>query len=174
MDVTQYFAIAAGGLYGVVVIISFIAHLVHLCRTHLSATFLRHVIYPFFLNRHRFVGPWTRTSVLLHIFYWATMGFCCSFRTTGLTDASARAGTLSLINMIPLFSSFHLSFVADMFGISLRAYRQLHGSVGYVAGALTLFHTVVNVTRGALQSHARIYGLMVRFSLKLSLMYYRT
>lgn len=161
MDVTQYFAVAAGGIFGVVVIVNFIAQLAHLWRTHLSATILRHVIYPFFLSRHRFVGPWTRTSVLLHLFYWAAMGFCCSFRVTNLTDASARAGTLSLINMIPLYSSFHLSFVADMLGISLRAYRRLHGSVGYVAGALTIFHTVINVTHGVSQPHSRTYGLMV-------------
>ena len=164
MDVTDIYAIAAGGLYGIILFVNFVTRSISFLRTYLSVIILRHVIYPFFLRRHRVLGPWTRSSVLLHTFYWAGTIFCGSFGASNFATAAARAGILSLINMIPLYSGFHLSFVADMLGISLKSYRHLHGSIGRMIGALTIFHVVVNVAQDvqfSSQTPTKLWGLIV-------------
>ncbi|ODH50724.1 hypothetical protein GX48_03232 [Paracoccidioides brasiliensis] len=58
-------------------------------------------------------------------------------------DAGRRAGTLSLINMIFLFIWLHLSFVADLLGISLRRCRGSHRAAGWMVMALSATHAVL-------------------------------
>ena len=66
--------------------------------------------------------------------------FYIFFQVSDLADAGKRAGTLLLINMIPLYAGLHLSFVADLLGVSVRIYICFHGSVGVMAGALALLY----------------------------------
>lgn len=55
---------------------------------------------------------------------------------------------LSLINMVPLFAGFHLSFLADLLGVSVSMYQHIHSSVGLMSFFLVLFHVLVAVTSG--------------------------
>ncbi len=78
-----------------------------------------------------------------------------------------RAGTLSLINLIPLYSGLHLSFLADMLGLSVRTYTKLHGSIGVTSGALAAFHIGVALAgskHASFNSESRLYGLIVSWT----------
>jgi hypothetical protein len=57
-----------------------------------------------------------------------------------------RAGTLSLINLILLFASPHLDFLADLLGVTLSMVRQIYRSVGVMTVLLTVFHVLVAVS----------------------------
>lgn len=50
---------------------------------------------------------------------------------------------LYLINVIPLFPSLHLSFLADLFGVSVTTGRHIRRSAGWMMFALMLFRILV-------------------------------
>ena len=115
------------------------------------------------IRRYRFLGPWTRSSVLLHFLYLAIIAFCNAFGVKILDQASMRAGTLSLINIVPLYFGFHISFVADILGFSLQLYKRIYRIIALVSTALGLFYVIVSATSGSSGSlgRQRVYGLTV-------------
>jgi hypothetical protein len=50
-----------------------------------------------------------------------------------------------MINLIPLFTVPHLSTLADLLGVTLSTFRQIHRSVGVMAVMLTIFHLLVMI-----------------------------
>ena len=62
-----------------------------------------------------------------------------------ISESGLQAGSLSLINMVPVFAGPHLSFLADLLGLSMSTYRHLHRSAGIMSCSLTLFHVLVAV-----------------------------
>jgi hypothetical protein len=101
--------------------------------------------YPYLIQRHRFLGPWSRAGVLVHLIYIAVNGFCLGYGLPPVSIAGVRAGTLSLANLIPLFSGLHLSFLADLLGVSLSTYRLIHRSMAFMSFGLALFHVLVGI-----------------------------
>lgn len=163
MDVTQFYAIVAGGIIGLLLIVRFVIRVIQFLQPW-SILLLRHALYPFLLKRHRFLGPWTRAEVSLQLLYLAVNIFCNSFGVSDVKEAGARAGTLSLINLIPVYFGVHLSFLGDLLGISLPAYRFAHGSTGTMSVMLGLFHVIVNVAGNPSFSYdvsGQLFGLIV-------------
>ena len=75
--------------------------------------------------------------------YTAVDLFYVSFRASTISDAGLRAGSLAVVNMVPLFAGAHLAFFADRLGISLRAVRVVHRSADFMAFSLVLLHVLV-------------------------------
>ncbi len=143
MDVTQFYAIAAGGC----IILLFIIHsLIRLSRfIKLCDTLLRkHLVYPLLLRRHRLLGPWTRAQVVFQLIYLGGNVFCTCFKVSTASEAATRAGNLSLINMMPAYFGFHLSFICDLLGVSLPLYRLFHASTGTMSVLLGLLHVIIH------------------------------
>lgn len=112
----------------------------------------KHLVYRYVLHRHRLIGPWSLAGVLLQLIYIAGNMTCFSLggshvetQISPLSRAGLRAGTLSVINLIPLFASPHLDTLADLLGVTLTTVRQMHRSVGVMAVLLTVFHVIVAV-----------------------------
>ncbi|KFY19587.1 hypothetical protein V493_07902, partial [Pseudogymnoascus sp. VKM F-4281 (FW-2241)] len=89
--------------------------------------------------------PWSRAGVLLQLIYTTLNLFCVGFRVSTISGAGLRAGSLAVVNMIPLFAGAHLAFFADQLGVSLKTIRAVHRSVGFMAFSLGLFHVLVIV-----------------------------
>ena len=66
------------------------------------------------------------------------------FKVTSVSTAGSRTGVLSLINIIPLFFGFHLGYLADLLGVSLRTYRWVHIAAASMAIALGAAHVVIH------------------------------
>ena len=118
MNVPQVYAIAAGGVFVSLLIMKSVSSIHHIFHA-LSILVAKHLTYPFLVRRHRLLGPWSRADVLLQVTYFTINMLCMTFRVVSVKDAGARAGTLAMINLTPLFFGFHLSFLADILGISL-------------------------------------------------------
>lgn len=107
----------------------------------------RHLRYSYVLDRHQFLGPWTRAQVLIQLVYIALNVLCLVFRdifhVLTIADAGQRAGTMALINMIPLFAGLHLTALSDALGTRLATVRLLHRSASLMASALALFHILI-------------------------------
>lgn len=138
MDITQAYAIAAGGIFLILFLINCLPTVLQLTRLVLYT--VKHHMYPYVLSRHRFLGPWTRASVLFQLVYITLNVVCITLQVSTVRQAGLRAGTLSLINMVPLFAGLHYGFLADLFGISLDVYRRIHRSAGLMSFFLALFH----------------------------------
>ena len=164
IDTPQAYAIAAGSF--------FVALLFARTRNHLKACVefarrlaLRHLAYPQLIRRRRFIGPWSRAGVFVQLLFFAANAFCISFRAMSIRDAGRRAAHLSLINLISAYGGPHLSFLADVFGVSLGTFRLIHRSAGAMSLLLLVFHVGVSTairTPFPLRVAENMWGLIVR------------
>lgn len=146
MDIIQTYAVAAGGILFALFLINLLPYLASLWK-HISLFTSKHLTYPYLLHRHRLIGPWSRAEVLIQVAYVTANFFCLSFKVLDVAKAGTRAGTLSLVNMIPLFAGPSLSFLADRLGVPLKVYRCAHRSAGYMTFLLVLIHVLLAVSQ---------------------------
>lgn len=107
--------------------------------------------YCFLVNRYVLIGPFTVASAFFQLLYIGGNVVSLVYGVDSVAQAASRAGTLSLVNMAPLYFAMHLSYLADVFGLSLATYRQLHRSCGLIAVGHVIFHGAV-----ALTHHSRL------------------
>ncbi|PQE10457.1 cell surface metalloreductase protein [Rutstroemia sp. NJR-2017a BBW] len=100
------------------------------------------LIYPQLIHRHRYLGPWSPAGVLAQLCCIAVNMFCVGFNASSLRVASLRAADLALINLIPAFASLHLSFPADVLGLTLKTYPRFHRVLGAMSCCLLAFHAI--------------------------------
>jgi hypothetical protein len=162
MDITLGYAIALGG---VLIVLFLVNQPVKPLKPYFNRA-LRYLMYPHVIRRHRLLGPWTRADIILQLIYLGINAFCLGF-WVDITKAGLRAGTLSLINLIPLFLGQHMSFIADILGISLATFRYLHRSAALMSSGLVIFHILSVITRVAfiLRGTKNISGAAVSTSL---------
>ncbi|CAM1503403.1 Fc.00g081790.m01.CDS01 [Cosmosporella sp. VM-42] len=145
MDLTTKYSICLAGIFMVMLIA---AHLlppsIRLAR-YLRILALEKLCYYYVVKRHAVLGPWSAATVLLHILYVLINLGCVCYGPATTTEVASRAGTLSLINMAPIFVSAYLSFLADLFGVSLSTYRRIHRSCGITAANLLLVHGLLSL-----------------------------
>lgn len=164
MDPSLFYAITGAGITAVLLVFQLSRRVHRFLQDSVLIFLFRHVVYPLCINRHTLVGPWSRGVVLLQAFYWAATLFCSCFQIQSLPEAATRTGILSLINLVPLYLGFQLSFVADILGVSLRLWRHLHGTLGVIAVVLALVHVSISLAtdRGILQGRKGLYTILVR------------
>jgi hypothetical protein len=142
MDITSIYAVTAGGICATLFFVNIFPYVAPLASK--TSTFIfKHFIFPFLLRRHSFVGPWTRGAVLVHALYIATNLFCLCFRAMSRVDAARRAGALSMINMVALFTTGNLTICTDIFRISRLIGLQIHRATGWMVASLIGLHIVL-------------------------------
>ncbi len=144
MEITQIYAIVAGGVFLLLMFMKGFPFIQQVLQS-LNITISRYLTYPLIVRRHRLLGPWRPADVLLQLLYISLNVFCVTFRVTSFDEVGDRAGTLSIINMAPLFFGLHLSFLADLLGLSLSNYRRIHRSAGMMSFALVALYTFAAV-----------------------------
>lgn len=166
MDLSIFYAIAAGGLIAVVFLVQISRYIRRILQDSIIAFLFRHAVYPLCVSRHTLLGPWSRGMVLIQVIYWTTTLFFSCFRIRSSSEAASRTGVLSLINLVPLYFGFQLSFVADILGVSIRLWRQLHGTLGVMAAVLALVHAGISITtdRRVIQGYKGLYTILVSFT----------
>ena len=151
MSLTQIYAVVIGGIFCALLLLNGLPWIAHSVR-YLSPLISKHMFYRYSLRRHRLVGPWSRAGVLLQLIYVAGNITCISLgvspsrpQTSTMSQAGLRAGTLSIVNLIPLFAGPHLGSFADLLGVNLSTIRQILRSAGVMAVLLAVFHTLVAI-----------------------------
>ena len=145
MDITLGYAIVAGGVLFIPLIIHVLprlSYLISLAPRRLRWT-LKYLTYLYLVRWHRFLGLWTLTDVMVQLVYISCNSFCLGFWASSLEMASVRASNLSLINLITLFLGLHLSFLANTFSVSLNTFRHIYRFAGLIALGLVLFYAIV-------------------------------
>lgn len=144
MNALAIYAIAAGGIFAGLFMIRTLSILTSWTNLF-SVLVSRHLTLPFVVHRNRLLGPWSRASVLLHALYAAINVFLVVFRIESFTGAGRRAGELALVNLIFPLSATHISFLADLLGITWGTCRRIHRATGWMATALLAIHIVAAV-----------------------------
>ena len=162
MNLTQIYATIVGVVFSVLIFFNTVRKLWRVLQRP-KFFLLRHLIYPLVVDRNFFIGPWTRISLVLRLVYLSiSVFFLTIFRAKSILETGVRAGALALINMIPLFFGLHLSFLADLCGISLKKYRCLHAAGAYMSFVLALYHVIVgmlNQSKTMLLHSTYVYGI---------------
>ncbi|PVH67427.1 hypothetical protein DL98DRAFT_443624, partial [Cadophora sp. DSE1049] len=140
MDWTQIYAIVAAGIFSMFVTVHFHKYL----NQFVNYMFLlsRHLTYPRLVHRHRFLGPWSPSVVIIQLIYIAANTFCATFPASTVAEIGRRAGTLAAINMVPLFAGPHLAFLEDILGTPLGTIHLIHRSAGIMAFSLSIVHAL--------------------------------
>jgi hypothetical protein len=157
------YAVSVGGIFAFLLLVNTLPYFqASLAFAH--RLILQYLVFPQLLRRNRFVGPWSPADVLLQICYVTANAFCLGFRAESFGEAGVRAARLSLINMVPAFAGPHLSFLADVLGVSLRTFRRIHRSAGVVSVLLLALHVATVVaakTQFPLQDAKNMWALVV-------------
>jgi len=169
MEITVGYAIAAGGILLILALINLLPLLSQLtsCARPFFRLVSRYLLYRNLIGRHRFLGPWTFADVIIQLLYIVINSFCLSFRLPNIArfaTAGIRAGNLSLLTLSLLFLGPHLSFLADVIGVSLSTFRRIHRSAGLMSLGLVLVHTLAiftSRTTFALRSTQNKFGIVV-------------
>ena len=141
MDGTQIYALVAAGIFSMFILVHFRKYLNRL----VNHVFLlsRHLTYPRLVHRHRFLGPWSPAVVIMQLVYIAANVFCVTFPASSIAEIGRRAGTLAVINMVPLFAGPHLAFLGNILGTSLGTIHLIHRSAGIMTFSLSIAHVLV-------------------------------
>ncbi len=100
-----------------------------------------------------------------HLLYWGCTLSCTCIEVKTLTQASARAGFLAIIHLVPLFFEEHLSLTANLIDMPLLIYQQVHSSMRIVTSVLSMFHVLVNVLTDSklnFQDDFLLYDFVIR------------
>lgn len=166
MEITLAFAIAGGGILLSLALFK-LRHRIRRFLKGFSFWTYKHFVYPQFLHRHRFFGPWSRADVLLQSIYIAGNVLCVAVKVSSVSEAGLRAANLSLINLIPLFSGPSFNVLTDLLGVSLGIFRRFHRSAGVMILALLAFHIItVMASHPSFSLHVseNLWGVIVSFN----------
>lgn len=153
MNPSAIYAISAGGILAGLFLNRALSILINWTNLF-SVLVSRHLTLPFIVHRHRLWGPWSRASVLLHALYITVNVFLVLLKMDSLTGVSGRAGELALVNLIFPLSATHLSYLADILGITWRTCCRIHRATGWMAVVLLSFHVIT-----AVQTHQFSFSL---------------
>lgn len=144
MNALAIYAIAAGGIF-VGLFLTQTLSILNNWTSLFSVLVSQHLTLLFVIHRHLLWGLWTQASVILHVSYVVINVFLIFFRMELLTGIGCWAGELALINLIFPLSATHLSYLADLLGITLCTCHRIHHVTGWMAIALLLFHIIIEV-----------------------------
>lgn len=170
MNVTQIYAIATGVIFSLCIIVHMALLFVWLLQP-CNMFVVKFFLYPLMLWRHWFFKPWTWVQVFFHLLYLAVNIFCSTFQVSTVREVGNRAGTLSLINMMPFYFTYHLSFISDILGLFLLTYHCIHASTGVMSVFLGLVHAIINVVTTTNLNLFSASGQLFKFIVKLQLIW---
>ena len=115
MPVVKWYSRILAGVPGVLILIQLYPLA---CSLYWLAKFvlLRYLAYPLAVNR-QYWSSVTNLQVLLLSIYLAANGLCMGLGVKTALDLTVRSGTMTSINMVPLFFGGRTSFIADRLGV---------------------------------------------------------
>lgn len=166
MDITEKYAITIWGVFLFLLLANF-RRLLRLC-TQAFLLLITRLSYVRILRRFKHIGPWHINTIFLLAFFFGgnvyLTFFNGFFKLVSVKETSARAANLSLINLVPVIAGPSQSFLASLFGLSLRSFQKIHRSLALLSLFLVLVHVAaVIVSQGtfSLRIVRNVWALVV-------------
>lgn len=150
MKPTQIYCIAAGGMFLTLFLYQLSSSISHWIQDRTVFYIFKYLIYLFIYKRRYLLPSMTRLRFTLLLIYWTDTAICNVVGVRTISQADSRAEVLFTINLISLFFADRLSFAADLFGLSLQTYIQVHDSIECMTIIQRLIHILIFITRNAL------------------------
>ncbi|KAI9767639.1 MAG: hypothetical protein M1840_005510 [Geoglossum simile] len=151
MDITQWYAVALGGLVAVSVISYLLLSIIRIAHTYTTIYFLKYLFYP---QVHRYIrGKTTRFDAVLIVAFLVGNILCTTIGVKDIPSFTRRTGLMSTINLMPLSLGGHLNLVASRCGITFEDYSRIHRWLGWVAIAEGLVHAAAAASIQKLSLH---------------------
>lgn len=163
MDAINIFGVTVGGILLLLFVLRARPSFTYLADP-ISVWVSKHLLYPYFLNRHRWVGPWTRAGAIICLIYGGLNIFLLLFQVKSEGDTNLKSGRLALLNMIPLFMTVHQSLLADILGISLQTCQWIHRASGWMVGSMVALHVLIALSiqqNLSLQREENVFAIVV-------------
>ncbi|KAH8650328.1 hypothetical protein BGZ60DRAFT_389188 [Tricladium varicosporioides] len=153
MDITQWYAVALGGLVVLFHVSYPILLIMRISGTYIATSFLKHLYHPrvrlHIRNSNRYIGFSSRTArfdVLLVVLFLVGNAVCLSVKVKDAASLTKRSGLLCIINLVPLALGEHMNLLASFLGVRLSAYASMHEWLGRVVMAEGLIHSVAAIS----------------------------
>jgi hypothetical protein len=165
MDITQWYAVALGGVVALSIIASLFLTIFKCTRTDVKLCFLKHVYYPQIHKCLRGSEKTTRLDVVVIVAFLVGNVLCTTIRVKDVPGLTRRSGLMSTIILMPLSLGGHMNLIANHCGIRLGSYARMHRWLGRVAIVQGLVHTAaaVSLQKPDLRMPSDIGGLIVSY-----------
>lgn len=127
-----------------------------------SRAILRYLICRAVADRHRLFGPISRARLLSLLLLLGCVATGNAVDAHNLASAAIRAGRLSVLLAVPLFTSSHFGGLSNALGTSLARTKLLHTALGCMVLLEAVFHTATSAQRSTLNGRSGLFGLIVR------------
>jgi hypothetical protein len=159
MDLTQWYAVALGGLVALLFLSYRILLIIRIALSYAASCLLKRKYRP---QVHRYVrgsGKATLFDAGLIVAFVVGNVICLTLEVkdvatlVNVATLVKRSGVICTINLVPLALGEHMNMVASWCGLSLGAYARIHEWLGIVAIVEGLVHTAAGVASQKLDLH---------------------
>lgn len=120
----------------------------------------RHLTIPRIFDNQYIQTP-TRLQTLCHLLHLSTVVLYNCLHVTNLEQLASRAGQLCILHMVPLLSANHLEFISQILGLSRNTIFGCHMTIGLMALAQGVLHSVINLVKGQYSSDKAGFDISV-------------
>jgi hypothetical protein len=104
----------------------------------------------------------TRLEAIFVILFFFGNIICLILYAETVQEILNRLGSLSLINMIPLFLGGRINIITNLSGLNYKSYAHVHQWIGRIAAIEAIAHSISSIsTRKMVFSHYDISGITV-------------
>ncbi|KAF2812821.1 uncharacterized protein BDZ99DRAFT_555645 [Mytilinidion resinicola] len=140
MQISEIYALAAGSVLAMLFVLRILYTLSFFPFRGICLFVLKNFVYPRFLHRSRLTNSISWYRVTVQAIYWSGTLVANFVRVNSISDAGLRAGTIAIVNFVPLLLATPFSMAANILGVSIYSYLQLHGSMAFMTVAQSVFH----------------------------------
>ena len=152
MDLTQWYAVALGGLIALLFLSHRILLMIRIALSY-AASCLKRKYHP---QVHRYVRGSEKATLFdagLIVAFVVGNVICFTLEVKDVATLVKRSGVICTINLVPLALGEHMNMVASWCGLSLGAYARIHEWLGIVVIVKGLVHTAAGAASQKLDLH---------------------
>jgi hypothetical protein len=146
MDITQWYAVALGGVMALFIAACILLTITKLARTYASFLFMKHVFHRQIPQQLRGSAKTTWFDVVLIGAFSIGNILCTTVNVEDVSDLARRTGLMSIVNLVPLSLGPQMNLIADSCGISHDAFSRTHRYLGRLAIVEGFIHMVIVVS----------------------------
>lgn len=122
---------------------------------HLYQRLWKYLQYTVILPSHSWFGPWAAAEVLSLLGYASANVICILYPSVSAAGLCQQIGMATLINMTFLYCGFNTDLIAEMIGITPKAWYRLHLVITWMVGLLATLHAICVLSKGIATSSSR-------------------
>jgi hypothetical protein len=153
MDMTQWYAVALGGLVALLFLSHRISLMFRIALSYAASCLLKRKYHP---QVHRYVRGSEKATLFdvgLIVAFVVGNVICLALEVKDVASLVKRSGVICTINLVPLALGEHMNMFASWCGLSLGAYARIHEWLGIVAIVEALVHTAAGAASQKLDLH---------------------